>query len=144
MARSHYDPYGKKKHEEIPPSIIGFVNLIRLSKDGTKYVYNCDKDADPNSEGKSAFDVANEQLKELNRLKKEQVLNIETLEKGSFMNIAGVFASVGKAMLNKCNARIGKIVFKNKRNQSNFIAIVADDREDVKKLVKFMKEIEKE
>ena len=143
MFRRDYDLHGKRNSNTVPTEVREWAAMIRLSKDGTEYVYAADKNADPNSNPEKAIDVATRQLKEMKQLN-QQVLNTKTLEKGSFMNIAGIFASVGRIMLDKCNAGIGKIVFRDKRNKPNFIAIASNDKEDIKKLIKLTEELERE
>lgn len=104
--------------------------MIRLSKDGTRYVYNADKDAASNSEGRTAIDVANEQLEEIKRIKETQVLNIDALSNGSRMNIGSVFSKVGEELLKKSEAEISMI------KTDNQISIVVKGSKMCKELLK--------
>ena len=129
MRRDKHDRY-----DEVPPSIIGFANQIRLSKDGTKYVYNCDEEADPNSEGKTAIDIANEQLQELKRLKETQVLNMEALlNKGSRMLIGAILLKVGNAFLDKSESEVAMMKM---GNDGDSIVVAAKGSKNCKELLK--------
>ena len=136
-----HDSYGRDS-SEVPPSVREYASRIRLSKDGTKYVYSLDEDGDNKHKPQPAIEVANKQLKEILRFKKEQVLNEKVLEKGSTTNISGIFLRVGQILLKKSKATLSRIVFRDDKGKPTTIAVVCNKPEDIVKLEKFVEKLE--
>ena len=133
MARSDM-PDRYRKEDEAPIGLRLEAGKIKLSKDGTKYVYNFHVEADPNSKAKYAIEVANDLLEKVKRLE-SQVLNIKKLKKGSRINVGMIFARVGEILLNKAKAETSKITLSDKDKNITEIFVASTEKEMIQKLV---------
>ena len=70
--------------------------------------------------------------------KSNEVLNIENLNKGNFMQIASVFSKVGQVMLDKQNTDFAKITTIDNDDKPTLLAIATNDEKKIKALLDFI------